>query len=438
MAYATGDKIHVDITATVAAPELSLNLSACTRVFQTGNGRWTHFLYLYSSNNIRPVTEGEDIKRPGTVIRAEFDAEVTGVYEEKEDSTTKVQVILPEGGKGFTHYLYLDSPEITRLPQNEVPGKKEEITVPVKKTYTAGDKFRVVIEGKIDGPVEGYLSVTTGVRDQNDFLHYLYLDSIVARKNNEGKVTAKFDAELRNDATVAGNANGTTRVHEDGGGSVHYLNLDSPCVTLLTEVDGILVPVPAGKKEEEEARFPRFPGAGKISSTDYSIESADVLNRIAELDAVEGGYSIRRTSNVIDGGPLFTTRQFDSERAARAYLDDQDYNPDRFTFEKIRDDSLTQELENLRELNDRGRIAFGPYRWITQGILLHARGYFDDKWARARAVNDLKISDYQLDEWPLSFVDWNNAARELRDAEYTDVMYDGTYFWGSDSETTTP
>jgi hypothetical protein len=107
--FEIGTKIRVDITARVTGAKKFQRLNT-TAVTQPRNGGWEHFLFLDSGR----VTGNKEFN--GTV-RAQFDAVVTGEFENEEQVTTKVR----ETGSGIvcTHYLFLDSPEISVITDDE-------------------------------------------------------------------------------------------------------------------------------------------------------------------------------------------------------------------------------------------------------------------------------------------------------------------------------
>ena len=172
----------------------------------------------------------------------------------------------------------------------------------------------------------------------------------------------------------------------------------------------------------------------RITRYDGEVESAEVLKRIAELeDRALAQYRITQTRT---GLPLYPGIILRSADDAVKFLDERDYNIDRFTVTKISGpDELSQEdrdeLDALRQLNESGRAMFGSQQWITDSVLLRPNNFFDGDWARSEAGNRLGAYDYQLDEWPFGDTDWSVAAGELLEAEYLSVEFGDVTFWGA-------
>lgn len=302
MAFEIGTKVHVTVNARVTGQYTTGLDSTRTVTENEGPGQWTHLLFL-SSPSITGITGSKD--QVGDVIRAEFDAEVTGGFKQAERVTTRVRE-LSGGGSGFTHYLYLDSPSVTVLPEREVPGQAKPV------------------------------------------------------------------------------------------------------------------------------------GGTRITPADTVFESAEVLNRIAELEdsAAVVRYRVIQKRNGQILNPVDRTLRTVAD--AENYLDERDYNQARFTIEPVKgplSDEDQQELTLLKKLNEAGRDRFGSPQWVTAGVRLYSDEFFTEEWARNRAVTQLKIASYRLDEWPLSLIAWDSAVEQLLDDNYTSVGFGGQTFWGSDTDT---
>lgn len=172
----------------------------------------------------------------------------------------------------------------------------------------------------------------------------------------------------------------------------------------------------------------------KITSADTTIESTEIIKRIIELEYVRTvAYTIKQ-NRANDKDSLFTDNRFNSREAAFDWLDDRDYLATRFTVVAEQATGLSddnqRELAQLRELNRAGRSAFGSLRWAT-GVRLYTDEYFTEEWTRDQVVQLLRISASQLDAWPLSLIDWLNAAQERLDDKYTLVRFNNVPFWGS-------
>jgi hypothetical protein len=194
--------------------------------------------------------------------------------------------------------------------------------------------------------------------------------------------------------------------------------------------------IPDNKKGEED--MPAL-ALNKITSTDTVIESAEVLKRIAELaDTRTVAYIIKqnRTSNDFP----FAYQSFSTREAAVNWLDERDYQVTRFTVsERITGltDTEQDELAKLEELNSAGRTLFGPTAWITDSVRLYNDEFFSEAWARNQTRRRLGISAAQLNEWPLSLINWDHAVAALLDDKYRYVQFNDVTFWGSTAETDT-
>lgn len=179
-----------------------------------------------------------------------------------------------------------------------------------------------------------------------------------------------------------------------------------------------------------------------IRGTDTEIDSANVIERIAELEDElrrQGDKSWRiirnRTGTVLtDGSPDGAEpRTFRTSFEARAFLDTGDYNQDRFEIRYVPaglSENDSAELNRLRELDRDGQDTFGVLAWRDLGVLLRPDGYFDEDWAKDQARDELGIGRSRLDEWPLNLVDWDDAAQQRLDGSYSKVAFEGNDFYG--------
>jgi hypothetical protein len=158
-----------------------------------------------------------------------------------------------------------------------------------------------------------------------------------------------------------------------------------------------------------------------IDRYNTTIDRDEVEDRISELEE-EKGYDVVRLRNDE------VLKTFDDEDDARQYIEDEDYNPERVTVRQQELDSDdAEELSNLRELlNDVGNYQRGDWTIINED-------YFSEAWARDEAASELGISSYQLDNWPLSLIDWSDAASEQRESRYpNEYTFDGQTFYGEE------
>ena len=181
--------------------------------------------------------------------------------------------------------------------------------------------------------------------------------------------------------------------------------------------------------------------ASRITPGDMTIESADVLKRIVELEDLrvkEAQLSVYKITRNRNGENLFTPSTLRNKADAVAYLDSRDYDQTRFNISRVRGPEFSEddkaELIRLQVLNDTGRSEFGSQRWITDSVQLLSDDFCDSDWARQQAVERLKISTYRLDEWPFNNVDWGELGGELLESEYTQIDFNGFTYWGKSAE----
>jgi hypothetical protein len=399
--FAKGTKIRVNLTATVGERPQP-DLFATNKVTEI-NAR-THFLYLGSKS----VT-GE--KTPGGTVRAQFDAEVVGDYKDSRTLTTRVRELTEDNIIGFTHYLYLNSPSITIVTEPEQPAAPEQPVAPEQPaiTFAEGTKIRVNLTA-IAGERPREALNTNMVDEASGFTHYLFLasDKVTGNKDVGKTIQATFNGEVA--GRYEAGPGSTTLVRElrtkkESGnyGYTHYVLLNSPSVTLLTRK-------PARKSAAAKG------STVSIDQYDTTIDDTQVDNRIDELEG-EIGYNVVRLRN----GEVLAT--FGDEEDAEAYIRDEDYDRARVD---VQEQELGEddrwELDNLRELRD----TLG----ISNSYTLYNESYFDADWAREQAQDELNVSSSVLDEWPLDQLDWDDAARERRDARYPeDIVFDGASFY---------
>lgn len=369
--YAKGTKIHVRMDVVIEKVEggSPYATSEVTEV-SPSSVRWTHYLYLNSYSlylNSYSLERISGSKAIGETIHVDFDAKVAKDNDSGPKDTARVYEITENGRVRNTHYLFLNSAAITELTQetskaaeperpvtlvaeSERPAEEGPTAVP-EKSATAlakGTKIQVDLTAAATGTLLFGSDFTTIREAFGRFTHYLNLgsDKVSGGKVFGETVRAVFTAE------VAGNYRGSVdrttlvrelRSKEEGGiyGFSHYLSLDSPAVTILTDK-------PA---EPEEAAAPE-PTAAKgstvrIDQSAITISDTDVNNRITELESAKASYDIIRLRN----DEVLAT--FDDEDDAEAYIRDEDYDRARVV---VRAQELNandqQELDDLQELRD--------------------------------------------------------------------------------------
>ena len=286
--------------------------------------------------------------------------------------------------------------------------------------YEIGDRISVKFTGRTSAyylPYKGAAKVKeldeAGIARN---VHYLFLDSerVTGDKTDSGTFQVEFDAEITGPERTADSI--TTQVREinaDGSlGCTHYVFLDAPSVTQVDRSETAPAsPAAASSKPEKKERT-----TVAIDRYNTTIDSDDVDNRIEELEAEQGFDVIRlRNDEVLE--------TFDDRDDAEQFIEDEDYNPVKVVV-RLRglDDGDAEELQQLKDLRD----AVGAGDWT-----LYNEDYFDSSWAREEAMGRLNLRSYQLDEWPLDQIDWNEAADSLRDAQYDfTYSFDGQLFYG--------
>ena len=148
------------------------------------------------------------------------------------------------------------------------------------------------------------------------------------------------------------------------------------------------------------------------SNDEDILDSRDVIERFEELEAEraalaeaveEAGAEVEASD---DAGILHAQREFDDARDDLREWDGENRH----------------ELDALREFIDEGSD-----EW-RHGETLIRESYFED-YARELADDIGAVSGNE--SWPLTCIDWERAARELR-MDYTSADFDGiTYYYRS-------
>jgi hypothetical protein len=154
----------------------------------------------------------------------------------------------------------------------------------------------------------------------------------------------------------------------------------------------------------------------RIDCYDTIISDSAVDNRIDDLES-KLGYDVVRVRN---DEVLITYADADD---ARQYIINEDYDSERVIVrENELDEDDQRELDDLRGL----REALGGDS--ADEYTLYNEDYFTEEWARGEARDTLGSVD--LDNWPLSQVDWGEAADERRDDQYPETIeFDGQVFY---------
>jgi len=153
--------------------------------------------------------------------------------------------------------------------------------------------------------------------------------------------------------------------------------------------------------------------ANTIDNTDDIIDSRDVIARIEELEA--------------------------EREALDETLDemDADYNRASYGEDGAEHDALIQARKALEEWDDDNAAELAALKALAD----EASGYAAD-WAYGETlIRDSYFKDYAQElaeeihgnalvnlQWPMSCIDWDQAARELQ-CDYTAVDFDGVTYW---------
>jgi hypothetical protein len=163
--FEIGTRIHVKITGVIGARigAVTGGPEATTSVTQVDGGGWMHYLFLGSGS----VT-GD--KNENGIVKAEFDARVTGEDRSGPSLTTKVTE------SGFIHYLFLDSEAVTVRPE---PASKPATT------RSAKDRGTIMSIGRYDNTINSG-DVASRIEDLEGEQGY----EVIRVRNNEVLFTA--------------------------------------------------------------------------------------------------------------------------------------------------------------------------------------------------------------------------------------------------------
>lgn len=426
-----GDLIEADLN--VQVPEgSSASRFFTTEVAELDGVRATHFLFL-DSGNLTRVPDDSDRQR----YTGKLTMRVTGTPGAGKAGTTEVREVSKDGFMDYTHFVYLGSESVTVIKEEKPEPAPEPAPGPslISDRIQPGDRIQVDITGNFFSPADpGQLS-TSGIREDSGsgagFLHYLYLGSGQVQRlpGSSGSGPARYRARFT--ALVAD----TLRNGQNATTEVREILGDgsaSGCTHYVYLKSPSVTRLAPGKPAAPEP-VTRSVGGDRVFPGRASFESKDVLNRIAELESLRASaFTITRTRT----GQVITTVTgsfFPTRSAVDEYLDSQDYNPARFTVEEvpvIRDADEEEELRLLRELNTGGLNLFGSAAWITDSVKLFSDGSVGEDWARDQAAARLNVSLYQLDEWPLIDINWSDAAEDLLAQEYFRIDFGTVRYWG--------
>lgn len=209
MSYTIGEKILVKFTGNVRSKRGPKGTVAIEE-----NGGNIHYLFL-GDTGIFP-----EFPREGDKIDISFTAKINGRENDGPASGTEVR------RPGFTHYVYLDSPSVTSVPENT---KENENPI----AYNDDDTITVNFTGTVGTPGKGIAGTTRIKELDNGTVHFLYLgdDSIflypyAQRPVEGGMVQISFSARVRNNTGEL-----FTREVVTNDGFTHYVFLGSSSVS---------------------------------------------------------------------------------------------------------------------------------------------------------------------------------------------------------------
>lgn len=405
----------------------------------------------------------------GTKIRIRFTGTVQG--EQRLNSTTLVR---ESTGNQRNHLLFLGSPSVT--------GAKF-----AGGTVTA--EFDAVVIGKYK---QGFL-VTTEVREENGFIHFIYLDSTyvtvlpepapapapVEYSKPSLDFTFPVGTKIRVDiqGITRGSPNSdlkaTSEVGENGFSGeywTHYLFLSSPSVTGDIE-DGKESKIRAVFDGTVTGKYKQGPvvttevreTSGHTHYLFLNSKAVTVLlpetpaSPLSELSTATAPVTVpapkkEKTTVGIDRYNQIISND-DVENRISELEEGQEYDVVRLrndevlaTFSEraeaeqyIEDEDYNPErvVVQQQELSEEDAGELSSLRALADEIgssswTIYSNPYFTGEWAKGEAKEVLgRYTD--TDDWPFTQIDWDEAASERRDSLYGNtVRFDGEYYYYSD------
>lgn len=161
-----------------------------------------------------------------------------------------------------------------------------------------------------------------------------------------------------------------------------------------------------------------------------SIDRDDVMAAIDEIasDAGTVWFVDRDRTDEEIGGP------YDSYADAETFLEDEDYNPDRFTIreESKLDEGQQAELDELKRFDEECESDIPDWKY---GVTIYAEDSIDGDYARERFEELGLPRGVDLDSAPYSFIDWEEYAEELKSdassaGNYARLNDKSSYYYG--------
>ena len=139
---------------------------------------------------------------------------------------------------------------------------------------------------------------------------------------------------------------------------------------------------------------------------DY-ISSDEVQERLQELKNTRDDEELFVVVRVRSGEEI---TRWGSEEAAREYIDEEDYDPERVMVKEDESEVDLEELARLDRINDWGESSFDDWGDVT----VRLDSTIDADYAKQNAIDTGQIGyRADLDSFPYSFIDWDGAADYL-------------------------
>lgn len=153
--------------------------------------------------------------------------------------------------------------------------------------------------------------------------------------------------------------------------------------------------------------------SNSISNYDDIIDSRDIISRFEELqeEHLDLAHEVQDAQQSVEIATDADEEAEAGDRLESAERELEDWEADNL-----------EELESLRELNRQGEDYAADWQ---HGVTLIRDSYFEE-YAEELA-HDIGAIDRNA-AWPMSCIDWEQAARELK-MDYTSVDFDGVTYW---------
>lgn len=141
-----------------------------------------------------------------------------------------------------------------------------------------------------------------------------------------------------------------------------------------------------------------------ISNDDELVNARDVIARIEELKKIQ--------------------QEHEAELATLKRSASHDANTRIETLKESKQD-IEAELETLESLAE--EVGVYDTEWEKDSVLI--RDSYFKEYAQEQAKGTTPLPDeVSWDEWPLSCIDWERVARQLK-TDYSPIEFDGVTYW---------